>query len=80
MVAFYRDVVGLEIQSHDGDGTTLGAGSETAAELRVDATASERGLADAGLLPRLRGYYIWPCLDVRNCTAPATRELLSVSQ
>jgi len=28
MVAFYRDVVGLEIQSHDGDGTTLGAGSE----------------------------------------------------
>jgi catechol 2,3-dioxygenase len=47
--AFYRDVVGLEVQDRDGNRATLGAGGTPLVELRADPDAPARGADEAGL-------------------------------
>lgn len=49
MVQFYRDVVGLTVQSRDADGATLGTGGDPVLVLRADPDAPERGPDEAGL-------------------------------
>ncbi len=48
-LAFYRDVVGLDVRSRDADAATLGAGGDPLLELRADPDAPERGRDEAGL-------------------------------